>query len=50
VIAKLLLGFLMDVVVKTLVPSRYSLPDEMNRYLDERGFRQAPTPEEGPAA
>ena len=45
VIAKLLLRFLTDLVVPCLVPSR-SLPDEINRYLDERGFRPGPTREE----
>jgi hypothetical protein len=45
VIVQVLLGLLMDVVLRALTPGR-SLPDEMNRYLDSRGFRPVPTPKE----
>jgi len=45
VIVQVLLGLLMDVVLRALAPGR-SLPDEMNRYLDQRGFRPVPSPKE----
>jgi hypothetical protein len=48
-IVQVLLGLLMDVVMRALAPGR-SLPDEMNRYLDQRGFRPVPSPKDKSAA
>jgi len=47
-IVPLLIGFLADLVFESVAAMRSSFTKEMDRHLDQRGFRPAP-PEQAPA-
>ena len=48
-IAQLLLGLLADVVFESVVFVRRSFGEEMNQYLEQRGFAQDRATSEAPA-